>query len=83
MDKPEDYCEVVANGGFLTHIKKNGVHASLCGHSPSSPKGFKFDRGRWKWSQPVEIDGKRLRWCRKCRVKYLRAIGNYRKAMTE
>lgn len=81
--KTEDFREAVANGGLLTHIKPFGKHAALCGHSPSSPKGFQFHRGRWKSITMVDIDAKRFRWCRKCRIRYLKAIGDFKRAMAE
>jgi len=84
MKDKKDYQEAVANGGFLTHIKPVNKYSALCGHSPDSPNGFQFYRGRWKWTfASVDIDGDRTRWCKKCRVKFLKATEQYAKLMVE
>lgn len=79
------YFEAVANGGKLIHIKPEGVYKALCGFCPGSPKGVHFYRGRWKQlkegvdldSQPQEVR------CRRCRTRYLRQTGQFRKLVCE
>lgn len=77
------YQEAVANGGFKTHIKRVGQHDALCGYAPSSPNAHMFYRGRWKSRSPLDIDGQRIRWCRRCRIAYFRETEQFGRMMAE
>lgn len=57
-------CKAV--GGWLVHLREEGKWAALCGHSPESKRGSKFNRAGW---QSVPDDVFQLRTCKKCEKK--------------
>lgn len=55
----DNYHQVRANGGFLTHYVKKGETTALCGHKPIGRRG--------RWVKNLKILG--MQPCSKCQKK--------------